>query len=190
MTRSSPSGAPRSGVRVAVEGIEGGLHRIELAGVLAPGWAGNLASGLAAQRISIVRGSALGGGAGAWSARFDVRRLPGAPDPASLDVAEIARREAREGFSTPLRLARFAVEPSLAHRGSLRLVVEAADGVGFLAALLRRLAYFSLFPVEMRLDTTGERVRDELWLRAGGDRPPSTTVREALVHALGALLEE
>jgi hypothetical protein len=175
-------------VRVDLRGDE--LQRIALEGVLWPGWAGNLASGLAAQRVSIVRGHALGGGAGLWSARFDVRCLPGAPDLAALDLVALARQEAREGFSTPLRLARFALHPALEHGGSLRLSVAARDRVGFLAALLRRLAYFSLFPVEMRLDTRGASVADELWLRAGGDRPPSTTTREALARALGALVED
>jgi len=102
----------------------------------------------------------------------------------------LARLKAREGFSTPLRVGRFALQSALEHAGSLRLSVEARDRIGFLAALLRRLAYFSLFPVEMRLDTESDRIADELWLRAGGDRTPSTTTREALARALGALVEE
>lgn len=176
--------------QVEVDRLGGDLYRVAFEGVLWPGWVGNLASGLAAQRVSILRGSALGGRAGLWTASFDVLRLPDAPDPASLDLLALARLEAREGFSTPLRIARFALQPALEHDGSLQLAVAARDGVGFLAALLRRLAYFSLFPVEMRLDTRGDRVSDELWLRAGGDRPPSTTTREALARALDALLEE
>jgi hypothetical protein len=183
-------GAPGRPVQIEVERLGGDLCRLSLEGVLWPGWAGNLASGLAAQRMSILRGSALGGRAGLWTATFDVLRLPDAPDPASLDLLALARHDAREGFSTPLRIGRFALHPALEHDGSLQLVVSAQDRIGFLAALLRRLAYFSLFPVEMRLDTRGDRVTDELWLRAGGDRPPSTTTREALAHALGALLEE
>lgn len=109
---------------------------------------------------------------------------------AGLDLLALARQEAREGFSTPLRLERFTLTPALEHDGSLRLALAARDRVGFLAALLRRLAYFSLFPVEMRLDTRGASVADELWLRAGGDRTPSTTTREALARALMALLED
>lgn len=183
-------GAVQRGVQVRVEPQGDELQRIALEGVLSPGWAGNLASGLAAQQVNIVRGHALGGGAGVWSARFDVRRLPGAPDFAALDLVALARQEAGEGFSTPLRLERFSLHSALEHGSSLRLEVAARDRVGFLAALLRRLAYFSLFPVEMRLDTHGASVADELWLRAGGDRPPSTTTREALARALAALVED
>jgi hypothetical protein len=53
-----------------------------------------------------------------------------------------------------------------------------------LAALLRRLSYFALFPVEKRLETRDGRVEDVLFLRGAGDPAPSSRAREALRRAL------
>ncbi len=168
--RSRPLGAER--------------HQVYIDGSLPPGWAGNLASGLATQRISIERGEARAERGGVWTARFEVARLAGAPPFESIDFARLAATDAREGFATPLRLIGFELAPAAEHNGCLVLCVAAQDTVGFLAALLRRLAYFSLFPVEMRLETRGGAIDDRLWLRGAGDRVPSVRARDALRHAM------
>jgi hypothetical protein len=41
----------------------------------------------------------------------------------------------------------------------------------------------------MRLETQGDRVADELWLRAGGSRRPSPAKREVLSRALGMIVD-
>jgi len=179
----------RPDLHTEVRALEGDAYLLCLDGVLWPGWAGNLASALAARGVSVQRGLARAARGGIWTARFEVLRLPGAPELAALDLEALAREDAHEGFATPLRIDRFAVVPALEHGGSLHLSVGAADAVGFLAALLRRLAYLSLFPVEMRLETQGDRVADELWLRAGGSRRPSRAKREVLSRALGMLVD-
>lgn len=153
-------------------------------GPLGPGWAGNLAAGLAAQRVSIERGQARAERGGIWTARFEVQRLPGAAPFASIDVAKLAATDAGEGFATPLRLLDFSVEWAPDRGGCLMLSVCAQDTVGFLAALLRRLSFFALFPVEMRLETRSGRVDDVLWMRSSGDRAPLARTREALRRAL------
>jgi hypothetical protein len=183
-------GAPPRSVRTGVEPLGGGLFRLTLEGVLSPGWIANLASGLAGRQLAIVRGRARAARGGCWTASFEVLRAREAPDPASLDLVTLARSDARAGFATPVRLERFRLESVREHEGALHLVLVARDAVGFLAALLRRLAYFSIFPAELRLETEGQRVHDELWLRAGGQRAPSTSTREALAHALGALVDD
>jgi len=177
-----PASAPRGpSVRVRALGAE--RFQFYLEGSLAPGWAGNLASGLAAQRVSIERGEARAE-RGVWAARFEVRALAGAPPFASIDLAKLAATDAGEGFATPLRLVDFSIEWGAERGGCLVIGVSAHDTVGFLAALLRRLSYFSLFPVEMRLETRGDRVDDRLWLRGAGDRAPSARAHEALRRAL------
>lgn len=190
MSRLGIESALRRNLHTRVEPLGEDRYRLALDGVLWPGWVGNLSSGLAARRLSILRGHAHGNRTGAWRASFELMRLADGDDPATLDWIAMARDEAREGFATPLRLERFDLESVLEHDGSLRLTVAAADRVGFLAALLRRLAYFSLFPVELRLETRGQRVLDELWLRSGGHRPPSSSTREALARVLNAGIED
>ena len=68
------------------------------------------------------------------------------------------------------------------------LEIEGEDRVGFLAALLRRMAYLSLFPVELELETSGGRALDRFWLRSAGDRAPSERARVALAASLEALV--
>ena len=179
----APATASRGpSVRVRPLGAERFQFYIE--GSLAPGWAGNLASGLAAHHISIERGEARAERGGVWTARFEVQRLAGAPRFEKLDLAELAATDAGEGFATPLRLIGFKLETAVDRGGCLMVGVSAYDTVGFLAALLRRLAYFSLFPIELRLETRDGRVDDRLWLRGAGDRAPSLRAQQALRRAL------
>jgi hypothetical protein len=177
---ASPSHGPS--VRIRALGSERYVFHID--GMLPPGWAGNLASGLAAQHVSIERGEARAERGGVWTARFEVQRLAGAAPFANLDLAKLAATDAGEGFATPLRLVDFSVDWAADRGGCLALTVSAHDTVGFLAALLRRLSYFALFPIEMRLETRGDRIDDALWLRGAGDRVPSARAREALRRAL------
>lgn len=179
----SPTSAPR-GPSVRVRSLGEERFRFYIEGSLAPGWAGNLASGLAAQRISIERGEAHAERGGIWTARFEVQRLAGALPFEAIDLAELASTDSGEGFATPLRLIGFELEASAERGGCLVVAVSAQDTVGFLAALLRRLSFFSLFPIEMRLETRGGRVEDVLWLRGAGDRAPSSRAHEALRRAL------
>ena len=160
---------------------------MRLDGPLAPGWAGNLAAGLARAGISIDRGHARDTGAGVWTARVEIVARPGAADPRALDPAKLVTLDSGAGFATPIELDHFALHTSLDHGGTLQLAIGAADTVGFLSALLRRLAYFALFPVDLRLETRDLRVADEFWLRAGGSRAPSRATESALRRALQAL---
>ena len=185
MRPRSPSAQPLV-TRVVAIGDE--RYEVQLDGPLAPGWAGNLAAGLARVGVSIDRGHARGAGAGLWSARIEVVRTPCAADPRALGIAKLATTDSGAGFATSIELDHFALLPSLEHGGTLQLRLEAADTVGFLAALLRRLAYFALFPVEMRLETRSGRIADEFWLCAGGSRAPSPATADALRAVLRSLV--
>ncbi len=164
---------------------EDGEFVLALQGPLPPGWAGNLSAGLAARRVDIAHGFASTGGLGCWTALLGVRSR-GDCDPRSLDLAALCRRKSNAGFRTPLAIDAF----SLVRRrddGSLHLEIEGRDRVGFLAGLLRRLAYLSLFPVELRLRTEGRRVRDAFLLRAAGGTAPAESAERRLRHQLGQL---
>ena len=96
--------------------------------------------------------------------------------------------DAADGAQPPLVLDSFEVRAAGDHGGSLHVALAAPDCVGFLAALMRRFAYFSLFAVELRLDTRGGRVDDQFWLRAGAYRRPAPATGSALRSALGGLV--
>lgn len=178
--------APRLAMHAAP--IAGTLWSIDVEGPLAPGWAGDLAAGLASRGIDIERGHALGDDTGLWSGRFEVR-VPAGFAAMDLDVAALAALSVHETSPqdfAQLALDDFSLDAASAHGGSLRLRIAAPDRVGFLAALLRRLAYFTLFPIELHLDTQRGRIADELWLRGAAHRAPSAAIADALRRALEA----
>ena len=160
---------------------------LRLSGSLRPGWCGKLATGLARRSIGIDRGHALTVATGHWRAEFQLV-VPVEPEPSPVDVGRLLSARDRAGFTTPIVLSDYALAVSSTRGGCLALEVEGEDRVGFLAALLRRLAFFALFPVELQLDTIGETVRDQLWLRGGGGRTPLPGTADALAASLDALV--
>jgi hypothetical protein len=179
---------PTQALVTQVSALGSERFELQLDGPLPTGWAGNLAAGLARVGVSIDRGHARGAGAGLWSSRIEVVRTAGAADPRALGIEALATTDSGAGFAAPIELDHFALLPSLEHGGTLQLRLEAADTMGFLAALLRRLAYFALFPVEMRLETRSGRIADEFWLCAGGSRAPSPATADALRAVLRSLV--
>lgn len=159
---------------------------VELEGAVPTGWLGNLSMGLAEAGISIRSGAARADPLGHWLARLELCRTPGGKDPGSLDLEELANRPSGAGFTTRIEIFEYALTRDSDRDALLHLHVCGRDRLGFLAALLRRLAFFALFPVELELETRGERAIDRLWLQSGGSAP-SERVRRALDGHLRAL---
>jgi len=166
-----------------------GYASLRLTGMLRPGWCGKLATGLARRGIGIESGHAATVSAGNWRAEFQLVG-PAEPAPSRIDIGRLLSARDRAGFTTPIVLERFSLTRSETRGGCLALAVEGEDRVGFLAALLRRLAFFALFPVELQLDTLGMQVSDRLWLRAGGGRAPRAETADALAASLTALVRK
>ncbi len=169
---------------------EGSLFTLQLWGRLQPGWPGGLAEGLWQRRVSLVRGFARKLGAMRWLSELTLERTEESADPIVLDYLELASRPLASGWQRPLRLDGFKLLASAKHGGSLFLEVEGQDEVGFLGALLMRLAFLSLFPEELHLDTRDGRVHDRFHLVGiGRSRPPEKTadalegMLRGLVHA-------
>jgi UTP:GlnB (protein PII) uridylyltransferase len=74
------------------------------------------------------------------------------------------------------------------HGGSLLVIVEGKDQIGFLASVLTRLADVALFPVEIAISTTAGRAADRLWLRGPGHREPRPEALQAVSLALHPVL--
>jgi hypothetical protein len=176
--------APRAALR---EESAGGF-RLKLAGRFPPGWCGNLAAGLARAGIAIESGRALSSAARGWRAELCLRAPGCGADPRQLDFGQLLETDAGAGFTTPIALLASRVGSSPRHGGCLTLAIEGEDRVGFLAALLRRLAYLSLFPVELELETRGGVAADLLWLRGAGGRQPCAGAARSLAASLGALV--
>jgi len=165
----------------------GGLHSLRLWGSLPAGWSGHLTLGLARAAIGIERGHARRT-QGTWEAEFHIRpahpHREDAPDPAAIDYARLLARRAPV---TPvaIELTDYRIHPLL---GTIALEVEGVDSMGFLGSLLGRLAFLSLFPEEMNIETRGMLVTDSFRLRSLAGRSPSPEAPRALDRMLHDLV--
>lgn len=149
---------------------------ISLSGRLASGWSGHFAHALAARAINIESGFASRNARGHWTAEFDVSLGHGAAEPARLDVRSLIAAPAMRSNWPDLRLTACSLTRPVGEPQVIA-VVEGRDQPGFLAQLLSQFACFSLFPVEMRIDTMRGHVRDRFHLRSvAGSAPPEETL--------------
>ena len=183
IARSGTRSAFRT-TKVRVRKMGADAYQVHLEGTMRPGWAGSIASGLAKSGITIDRVYAVRASDGAWRAELDVRRSPEGQSPEHVAYAALVGRDADGDASTPFVIERFELAPSRAHGGALALTVHAKDALGFLGALLGRLAFLSLFPAELRIETHGERVFDRLWLTGVAGGTPSSEARAMLAQML------
>jgi len=166
-------------------------HTLVLWGHLGGRWADPLCRGLARAGLSIRRGFAVRreelDPASGWRARFEIEREATSTDPVLLDYLELLAR-GRTPSRTPIELSEYGLSESSSHGGSLFLEVRGPDHLGFLGALLERLSFLSLSPVEMRIETLASGVHDQFWLRTreGGIPPPRA--RKLLAEVLDGRL--
>jgi len=167
---------PRPGLSLRLEDAPDG-PTLHVGGRLPRGWCVNLCTGLAQRHVDIRRGRASTDGAGSWNAWFMLDRRLQAP----LDELESLITTDRS-----VSIARLPAivlhEWTLARdaSGALQLSIAGPDRTGLMAALLKRLAYFSLFARELALDGWDGNVRDRLWLYEPGGRTPSQGAEAAL----------
>ncbi len=176
--------APAAGSQV-VE-AEAGRYQVRVQGALTVGWAGRLAASLAARRLNVVRGSGARRGGHVWEVEMLVEPLDRSVDPRALDFLALAQ----EGQAPDhLDEASVVIDTFVLTRTATELLVdvEAVDALGFLDRLLRVFALYGLFPRELRLETRGQRVRDQFRLQGLGGQVPSLQVCEAVGLRLRAL---
>lgn len=158
-------------------------YRIRLEGSFGPSWIASLCAELARRRISIDRAHALRTVNQTWIAELNVLALPGAEDPLAIRYVELAEADAPDARG-PLTLSRYDIEVAPAHGGSLKLTIEADDGLGLLGSLLSQLAMLFLFPLEMHIETRDGRAYDSFWLGTVGATSPDARLRDSLDRVL------
>lgn len=168
-----------------VQAQDEGHTRIRLGGLFQTAWMAAVCGRLADLSISIEQAHARITHDGSWNVELNVRRLPGAPDPASLDLIALTEAQA-PAETTALRLARYELTESRDHDAPLHLAIEADDALGLLGSLLVALAQLALFPIEMHIETREGRAFDSLWLGRSDGEVPSSAIRSALEQLLTA----
>jgi hypothetical protein len=200
--------SPPSGIRVAHAAalkarrlIKGGPHvtlmqhgpgeaTLQLDGVFMPGFVGSLAAGLAERGISIARGFAEANAFGEWEAELGLECTNDGEWPTPPELVRYADRDVRDYSAARVELSSGSASRVPDHGGSLLVIVEGADQLGFLASVLNRLAQVALYPVEIAVSTTAGRAADRFWLRAPGNREPRPDALHAVSLALHPVLRE
>lgn len=168
--------------------LTGGRYSLKLRGQLPPKWLANLTSALASRHISIHRGEASKVTASFWQSAFEIAPADGGRLPFDLDWLALARTApAASAAGSPIHLDAYALDQK---NDSLFVEVKGPDSVGFLTALLKTFAFFSLFPAEVRIETPGGRVHDRFWLKGVGGLSPSESSRQGLKIELDKLREK
>lgn len=174
-------------IKVRPSALSPDRHLVSLAGRFPSGWAGGFTRGLAEAGINIESGFGSRNARGFWTAEFELRRTRSSLDPARIDYGGLLRAPQIRSLLMPIRLYRYS---AVRRNGEQRvyLDVEAPDQVGFLAQLLSQLAFFSLFPVEMRIETKQGHVHDTVHLASVAGGAPSEPAILALRRDLDGLL--
>lgn len=160
-----------------------GNFEVKIWGKFPPGWIGSLSSGLSRHKISIIRGKAKKS-LTYWETVFEVEKTRFATDPGKLDFLALAQEENVTSPEHAFSITQFILEPPEKHNGALYLEVKAQDQLGFLGNLLNSLAFLTLFPEEISIDTVHGKIFDKFWIKGLGGNPPSATAQAALKRKL------
>jgi hypothetical protein len=179
MSEAIVASAGHLGPKVNVVPLGTSVRRIEIQGFLPAGWAGRLATGLAAQRISVVRGWAEDRESAGWEAQIDVE-LP----QYTLDLTPATVLLLASPVPVPLFPPTDGLElldfKTAQIDGDLAVEVEAADAQGFLERMLRLFALHDLSPREMNVETSDGMVHDMFRLRGPAGAAPEPQAVAAL----------
>jgi hypothetical protein len=174
----------------SIEKGPSGHFDLKIWGRFPPTWIGSLSSGLSRNRISVISGSAKKEKA-VWQAEFEIMATPQAPDPNRIDYLALALERPASRLPVTISLDEFVIdnEPGK-HDGALYLEVKAADQIGFLGALLNRLAYYTLFPESLIIETVNNRIIDRFRIKGLGGQFPSDASIKTLRQKLESFLVE
>ena len=163
--------------------IASGNFIVKIWGRFSPEWIGCLSSGLSRHKISIVKGKAKKSLA-YRETEFEIERTRLAGDPRKLDFLALAKEENNSSQENSLSLSRYTLESPEKLGGALYLEIMAADQLGFLDQILNNLAFLTLFPEEISIDTVQGNIFDKFWIRGLRENPPSAAAQAALKKKL------
>jgi hypothetical protein len=149
-----------------------------------PHWLGQLGTALGNDGVSIVAGSATRTATYSWLANFELD-TSGASATFGARSIGFALRQPPIRATSEVRLLGWSLDRR-PQDDLIHLCVQAADELGFLGALLRRLAVLALVPVELRVTTEADRIDDEFVLARVGGAAPTKEVEQALSQMLPA----
>ncbi len=151
-------------------------------GWFGPTWLASMCAELGQRGISIERAAARRSRDGTWTAELDLLALTRSEDPLAVPYVELTESSALQSMH-PLQLLRYTIAEAGQRGGPLLVTIEALDRVGLLGNFLGQLAMLLLFPVELRVETRGDRAYDSFVVGALG-AGTSLRVRDSLEKLL------
>jgi hypothetical protein len=164
-----------------------GHFNLKIWGRFPPNWIANLSTGLASNRISINSGTAKKVNT-LWKADFEIAATSAAINLNRIDFLAFAMKDADLDAPDNISLTEFSLGDPNENDGALYLELKAADQIGFLSSLLSSLAFYSLFPDAMIIETIGGRIYDRIWIKGVGGNIPSERAIVTLKHKLEGYL--
>ena len=164
-----------------------GHFNLKVWGRFPPNWIANLSTGLASNRISINGGTAKKVKT-LWQADFEIAATNTAINLNRIDFLAFAKNGADTDSPDNISLTEFSLGDPNKNDGALYLELKAVDQIGFLSSLLSRLAFYTLFPDAMVIETIDGRIYDRFWIKGVGGSIPSDTAIGTLKHKLEGYL--
>jgi hypothetical protein len=172
-----------------ISAITAGECTLKVWGRLPPGWMGNLSSGLSRNHINIISATAKKENL-TWSAEFEIMPDRFAADLDKIDFLALAMNGIDSDASVCFTLDELVFGEPDRNNGALYIEIKAPDQLGFLGAILNSLAFYSLFPETMIIETTNGRIFDRFWVKGIGGSTPSVTAINSLRQKLGSYLAQ
>jgi hypothetical protein len=102
-----------------------------------------------------------------------------------IDFLSLAQEVLDTAGVADISLDAFVLDNDLQkYDGALYLQVSADDQLGFLGALLSRLAFYTLFPEALIIETIDGKISDRFWIKGMGGRAPSAAAINILKRKL------
>lgn len=156
-----------------------GKHKIKFHGNLPWGWAGSLAQGLANRRINILSGNAKRISMSQWIGEMTVESGGASASMFDMDFTAIIN-ERLDMSPQRLVLADFSIRTCFKANGSVYVVVEGQDQLGFLAGVLKKFTSCSLFPWEFSIKTENGYIADRFHLMGASGMNVTTQMMNLL----------
>jgi hypothetical protein len=164
---------------------DGGFWRLRIWGWFPPDWCGNLSLHCYAARLSVLGAEARRVRTSLWAGVFLLEPSARGASPRAHDFVHMARHRPT-GVAKPVAISieSLRVEPGAGGRAA-RIHVGGPDRIGFLAAVLERMAFCGLHPHELSVRTTADgRAEDRFEVHGVGGAPPTPAALEAALKQL------
>jgi hypothetical protein len=151
-------------------------------------WISSLSSGLAANHINIIGGIA-NKVKNLWQAEFEIKATRSPTNLNRIDYLSLAQSRLDLAAPADISLDEFVLDDHFnKHAGALYLEVKAKDQLGFLAALLSRCTFYTLFPEAMIIETLDGKIFDRFWIKGMAGQVPSDVTTKMLRQKLEGYL--